>query len=307
VKIIALLSSYDEDPAWLAAAIASTAKIGADHLVAVDGAYSIFPDAKPASGHEQHAAIVETTLALGMGLTLHVPQQPFVGNEVEKRSLMFALAEQVAEPNIDWYMVIDADEVIRKAPDDLRQRLETTTFDAARVEFENREPPRTKKQQAMNWEPITRVDIPIFFRAIPNLRVVGNHFTYEVVGTGRKLWGMGDSKTSGLVTDFEDLTDLKIDHKTAFREANRKQRSKDYYARRDRERVERHICIRCDADAKAVVIADPEIQPSGHVAANQVGVCEKHQSEVEAASLRTMRKLGIPDDYFRKSKPVGVA
>src|SRR6266498_603798 len=64
VRIYGLLSWYDERQDWLAAAVTSAAKL-CDGIIAVDGAYALFPDSlrHPTSGAEQAATILETALA----------------------------------------------------------------------------------------------------------------------------------------------------------------------------------------------------------------------------------------------------
>src|SRR6266498_1360247 len=57
LKIIAILSWFDESPSWLSACVASLARAGCSHLVAVDGAYRLYPDGRPHSGIAQQDAI----------------------------------------------------------------------------------------------------------------------------------------------------------------------------------------------------------------------------------------------------------
>jgi hypothetical protein len=58
LRLHGLLAFYDEPESSLLACVDALADAGVDHLVAVDGAYELFPDAKPASPVNQHAAIV---------------------------------------------------------------------------------------------------------------------------------------------------------------------------------------------------------------------------------------------------------
>ena len=50
VKLHGLLSFYDEPETSLLACIDGLANAGVDHLLAVDGAYQLYPDAKAADG-----------------------------------------------------------------------------------------------------------------------------------------------------------------------------------------------------------------------------------------------------------------
>ena len=189
-------------------------------LVAVDGAYALYPDGRPASPSNQHAAVVLACQHLGLGLTLHVPRVVWAGNEVEKRTFHFKLALAVAEPG-DWFWIMDADEVIARAPADLRERLERTEHDCADI-------------QALDTV-VLRANIPNhppyfnvrhLFRAQP-ISVSTNHITY-MTGDGRLLWGYdgGDQP----LEDALDLTDdVLIEHRPDRRSQERQLGKLQYY------------------------------------------------------------------------------
>jgi hypothetical protein len=196
-----------------------------DHLIAVDGAYALYPDGRPRSGVEQEEAIKETCLATGTGLTLHVPQTIWYGNEVEKRSFMFALAETVAGPD-DWYWVMDGDQIAPISPGYTpaarghrpeRRRDEVLGAAQPRREVgQSRDAIRLGTQNEFNVRNI--------FRAIPGLHCEGNHYTY-VTGDGRKLWG-NTTYEGHDVEECLDLTDLRIEHRTQVRDQARRQSAK---------------------------------------------------------------------------------
>ena len=125
MKVYALLNWYEEPPEWLAAVVASLSKL-CDGIVAVDGAYYLFPNAlrHPVSGAVQATTIMETALSLGMSCTIHVPQGPWLGNEVEKLNAILRIAPGI--PMEDWYFRMDADELLTTVPDDAREQLEKT-------------------------------------------------------------------------------------------------------------------------------------------------------------------------------------
>jgi hypothetical protein len=102
VKLIGLMSWYDEDASWLDRRHRQPLPRGMTHLVAVDGAYALFPDGRARSGVEQHRAISETCEGLGISSTIYAPQTVWTGNEVEKRSFMFRLGLAVADGPQDW-------------------------------------------------------------------------------------------------------------------------------------------------------------------------------------------------------------
>lgn len=231
MRILVLLSFYDERPEWLSACVASCAKF-ADHVVAVDGAYGLYPDGAPASPAGQAEAIWHTAGALGMGVTLLAPQTVWAGNEVHKRSTMFALAETIAASD-DWYFVMDADQVVSDVRCDLKARLEATDLDAGEVMFwchrEQHDPqerpfvsPMLERQGAVR----------VLFRAIPGLRVQGRHYQY-VTPDGRILWGDYPTERA---EDLQD--DIHIEHRCHLRDLGRAKAARDYYRRRDELKIE---------------------------------------------------------------------
>jgi len=130
------LSWFDESPARLAAVTASVARF-CDHVVAVDGAYRLFPQGRASSGVEQSQAIREAAEAAGIGCTIHVPARVWDGNEVAKRGFMFGLAQPLVEPERDWFCVIDSDEVVSACDvDALRETLASTGWNVATVMHE---------------------------------------------------------------------------------------------------------------------------------------------------------------------------
>lgn len=213
---------YDERAEWLAASVASFAKAGGYHLVALDGAFSCYPDGvrHPRSGTEQAEAIREVCAANGIGLTLYQPAEAYVGNETEKRTLGFRLADLVSEEGEDWYLILDSDEVITNGYGLCDQLAAADGFDVAEVAFWER--------NELHDPSLGRVRC--LFRAIHGITVTGNHYTY-VTPDGRRLWGDSNLEPA-LVTHAE------IEHRTWLRAERRKQNQQDYLQRRDRVQPE---------------------------------------------------------------------
>jgi hypothetical protein len=218
VRIIGLLSWYEEPVSWLAETVASAAKV-CDHLVAVDGPYAEFPGGleKTASPTEQASTILHTAAGMGMGCTVHASRQPWWGNEVEKRTFMFRLAENFSTPD-DWFLVIDADEVVIKVPDDFREALAKTELDVAKV---------------LIWE---RGDQDAglaarrLFRALPGMRYDGCHYVVTVpTETGVRVLS-GDDQVQP-VEPFEELWDLRLEHRSPHRSSIRNGMKAQYYAK----------------------------------------------------------------------------
>lgn len=238
MRLIGILSWYDESPSWLAACVSSMiSHAEIDHLVAVDGAYGLLPGGRPFSGFEQHQVIDEICRASQIGLTLYAPREPWLNNEVEKRAFAFTLAETVAELEEDWYFLMDADQVVTYAGG-IKHILENTDEDVGETWFYERFDPFADGNDGLVAR---RVDMPrearmpvrTVFRALPRLTVVDNHFTYIADG-GAVLWNGGNGGTVPAVD-----TRCEIEHRTRLRDMARKQQQAAYYRRRDEMRAER--------------------------------------------------------------------
>ena len=125
MRIVGLLAWYDEAPSWLATAVAGFGRV-CDEIVAVDGAYSLYPGGRARSLPDQAEAILAAGEAAGVGITLHRPATTFAGQEVEKRNLTLGLAAPFVDEG-DWLLVFDADmHVMQAYPDIIRRDLAET-------------------------------------------------------------------------------------------------------------------------------------------------------------------------------------
>jgi hypothetical protein len=187
------------------------------HIIAVDGAYVAYPGAirHPRSAPEQHAVIREVCEATRVGCTLHAPATPFEGNETEKRSFGFRLAEQIATDG-DWYFLMDADQVITNVGN-LHNVLGATSLDVADVLFYERGTPAV-------------FPVRCVFRAVPGLRVAGRHYDY-IAADGRNLWGDPPLCPAA-------LTGCEVEHRTRLRHEARRQAQQAYYQRREELGIE---------------------------------------------------------------------
>lgn len=131
MKIVGIMSWYDEAPQWLSTAVTGFARF-CDQIVAVDGAYALLPGARPCSHPQQAEAVLGAAEASGVGCLIHRPNQLFFGNEVEKRNLSLKLASPFLKENEDWIIVFDADcHVFKCNPDVVRARLEAAKEEIA--------------------------------------------------------------------------------------------------------------------------------------------------------------------------------
>lgn len=210
MRLICLLSWFDERPDWLAELVASVARAGADHVIAVDGAYALYPQARGSSGSTQAAVVAAAALGAGIGVTVHVPEQPWVGNEVEKRTVMFRLGHAIAESGRDWLWVCDADEVITRGAG-VRDELTCTDLDVGEV---------------LLVENGGHLPIRKLFRAQPGgIRVEERHCRY-LTGVDTVLW---DAARPSQQVDAESLWDVRVLHRPADRDALRDQGRNSYY------------------------------------------------------------------------------
>lgn len=221
MRIVALLSWYDEYPNWLAQCVRSVAQF-CEHVVAVDGPYEQFPGAyeKPRSSSDQVEAIQEAAIDSGIGCTLHLPQRPWLGGEVTKRDFMFRVAETIGA---DWFFRVDADEVVTHVPDDLYGRLARTERHVAET---------TLDQPA---SPTIPSFLRCFFRAIPGIRVVQAHSLVTAIVDDQRvvlaadpgaIWNQLQMKCE----PAEAIHDLHMEHRNFQRPMERQRRKDAYYS-----------------------------------------------------------------------------
>jgi hypothetical protein len=285
VKLHGLLSFYDEPIPDLAACIKGLADAGVDHVVAVDGAYALYPDGKPASDPNQHAAIHLACRQLGLGCTLHVPQQVWEGNEVAKRTFLFQLAWTVAEDG-DWFWVMDADQVITRSPEDLKDRLAATQHEVAEVEFFDVVAARANQK---DWP--SRFTVRNLFRA-QSIRLVTNHITY-VADDGRILWGYDGQ---GTLEPHLDLTEVvEVEHRPDRRPMERQQAKMVYYAQRDQSLVERGDCSLCGAPSVQLVPTRWRWSDIGPVA-EWAEACAPCARQIQAVNRVELAAMGVDPD-----------
>lgn len=236
MKVIGLLCFYDETSAMLAANVTALAKV-CDHLVASDGGYFLFPGARPHSGIEQHDVITQAAYAAGIGVTIHAPDTVWMGNEVEKRNHLVQLGMTIATPD-DWFLRIDADEVVTNVPEDFRARLEQTKEDVAGVTL------WWRSHLQGTGAPLAAIlefdsegsqsDMRFLIRAVPGLRVEGAHNFY--VTDTQILYGRKDMHQEAEMADFNDL---RIEHRHNHRIRTRNERAEEFNQRRDQLGIER--------------------------------------------------------------------
>jgi len=221
VRVIGLLSWYEEPAPWLAECVAGLAQI-CDHLIAVDGPYALWPGAtrKAASGSEQADTIARAAAGAGIGCTIHVPREPWWGNEVAKRDYMFRLAMTMAQPGVDWLLRVDADEVFTQVPVDTKKVLAETEFDVAEVTLWER------GDGADSQQPLRAL-----FRALPGIRIQQAHYVVTVPGLDGGTRVLVGNDTVHQAEPPLPLWDVRLEHRTRQRSASRRAQKNQYYDR----------------------------------------------------------------------------
>jgi len=299
MRLIGLLSWYTENPAWLAACINGLAKQGVDHVIAVDGAYFLYPDGKNRSPSLEHQVITEACHANGMGLTIHTPADTWRGNEVEKRAFMFRLGLAVAEPHTDWFLVMDADSVITQPDPNLKTLLSETDLDAGEIMLYEHTRQDTPEALQFNVPPVHQQSIRSLFRALPGLTVKGNHYTY--VAGDKVLWGqLGPDVVQPL-----NCLHVKMLHRNAHRSVSRNADRKAYYELRDTLGVEKSECVRCQTrKATRAVSVNPEPVGEASVSMSREMLCDVCAPKATKQTRRQLRDLGFdPDELTPEPKP----
>lgn len=207
MRIVAVLSWYDEPVDWLHGCVTSARFC--DHLIAVDGPYAAFPGAseQPASPPDQAEMIREAW----PGCMVVTTAKPWAG-EVQKRDFMFRLVE-----GADWFFVIDADEVVTSVPEDLRERLSATDLHVAEATL--------MYEQTPGW-PLVPSTVRRLFRVLPGIGYSGAHSRVVASVDGRQVT-LTDPDLGVCVPALG--TDLRMLHRSHERSADRQSRKSDYY------------------------------------------------------------------------------
>lgn len=275
MRIVALLSWYDEDPAWLARALRSARDtLAVDAIVALDGRYEHYRGpGGPRSPDDQYDAIRHTA----DGLPLEIDGRDSVWpTQIAKRAALFTLGESLTGPD-DWYLVLDADSEMVGAPTAIRRALEETRLDVATVTLiEPGKPDRPFRA---------------LFRAVRGLAPVGNHYTYTTPD-GRHLWGHITEQPVEPARDLSGL--LTMRHHTAARSAERHAAQTAYYGERNRIGLERGPCRRCGEPSVCMMLDDFTPDGPGRVSGGYVEVCAACLPWYAERNAALALKLGVP-------------
>lgn len=231
-RVTAIVSWYDEPLELLTASISSLAGV-VDHVVAVDGGYFLFPDAKPSSDPTQARVIEEVCRGMRVGLTLHVPGHVWGGNEVQKRNHAVQLAEAVTRED-GWYYVHDADTVVTNVVYNWFERLDE-------IRDENWGAISVGVREVIPGLALEDVHAPcrLMYRALKGMQYGPAHWVLHAPDplTGEYIcfWGPVEYRP---IDAYDGTSLLQVDHRRD-RSEDRTVRARKYYVRREQFGVER--------------------------------------------------------------------
>lgn len=191
MKITALLAFWDEPAARLYRCVKSAGLL-ADHIVAADGPFALFP----------HTKTVSNSVALGAvkagaedgGITFELLKGREWPGQVAKRDAMMKAAA-----GSDWVFWMDADDVLVECDrEGVRKELAETDADALKAER------YTPVNPDARWSPDSNGDEcqgattsqPRLFRYLDDMRVEYAHWVYTGALNGKRvtLWGPRDQR-----------------------------------------------------------------------------------------------------------------
>jgi len=223
--ITAPLPWYDELPEDLEACIAGIANI-ADGLVALDGSYQRFPNAKVRSPRNQVSTIYGAAKNVGLDCKVILPDRLWLG-QIEKRTALLQLASEDG----DWICTVDTDHIIQTDRNATRQVISETPNTVYGLDVEYVTPAnddRDIEDSASGRWHIAQVKktqfIPHIFRPLSDIRVERFHWWYSGVQRGERVWlWRGDSRMTmeqreRKVLEHKQLENYTVEHRCLFRD-----------------------------------------------------------------------------------------
>lgn len=222
----------------LATCVSGIARV-ADLIIAHDGAYALYPTARPRSHPDQAEAILRAAEATDVACMIYRPSEVYYENEVGKRNDGLRFCRALLESNEDWLFVIDADfHVLRCEPERVREELSQTPYDVATYTIldggdwmaeEARSKLATQIAMSTEWTIKTRDA----YRWTPSLEIGPTHYHYSRWDNGEQRWMRGPLTAADGLEDAHDLgSALAVYHRRADRPLVRQQAADVYYERR---------------------------------------------------------------------------
>lgn len=244
MKLIALLCWYDEPVAWLTELVEGLGRAGVDTLVALDGAYALYPNGRTMSPFEQFEALEQGCDAHGIQFESWANPTLWQGNELEKRSAAFEHAHELSGPG-DWLWVVDADEIVTEVLPNLRQTLEAAEEDVAECLLwwrDGDDPKPSRLLEALAPESVGEYTwVRKFFRwQETGIHLPGPNHWHYFAGDGRMLWGDPPSKRVDCLRLWREVL---IEHRLNAREPERLAAQFGYYRNRREQAAETHMGV----------------------------------------------------------------
>lgn len=269
MRLIGLLSWYDEPVDLLTLAVTSARDGGCDHVVALDGRYATF-DGPNTSPSEQARALRSIHGVSVYGSSRNQPWR----DEMEKRTALFALGEHLTK-GTDWYLVVDADTEYVMDRDRLRRALMTTDRVAGEI--------------PLREDPDVRYQFRCLYRALRRIKVGPTHSTY-VAADGTMLWGRPDQ----FPVDALDLTGAAhCIHRPRDRPRERLAGKDRYYRSRDLSGLESDACVRCGERSACLLPDDFRTDEDGGTSVALAPFCSTHARHVVRRNLLIARRRRI--------------
>lgn len=255
-RVVGVLSWYDESASWVGAAVAGMARV-CDDIVAVDGAYALYPGGRPRSAPDQSEVILGTCEALGVGCVIHRPRDVWRGNEVEKRNHTLQLARALMdpapvddEPTDQWVLIFDSDYrvILLDDPNRVRRDLGGTDLHVATYTLLDGQDVHADEflaayAQSRHIDHEWTIRDRGIFRWTDDLRYVGKHWITCGTYAGEHHWLRGPDLQAGEVDKAADCLHLGrglvVVHRRHERSKTRALAADGYYALRDELGVER--------------------------------------------------------------------
>lgn len=242
MRVVGVLSWFQESPSWLSVAVAGFARV-CDHIVAVDGSYSLLPGARPCSPPEQAEAVLAAAESQNVSCLVHRPAKLFYGNEVEKRNWSLQLAGAGLTTS-DWILVFDADcHVFKCEPLQVRAALEQSTALVATYTVLDGQDMLAKPDlaelsrhddYASEWTVKTK-DI---YRWHPTLQYGPQHWMVSRDVGGERRWVRHAIES---IQTLDLNASLVAYHRTQYRTKVRRDAQEEYYHARDLCGVEKSV------------------------------------------------------------------
>lgn len=221
MKIVCMLNWFDEQPHQLRRRVREAFMIGCTHVVAVDGAYALFPGSREFSSSSQGKEITDTAFFYKLGCIIYKPEVVWAGNEVEKRQNMLDICLAITTDD-DWLFLMDADFHIEPPFVNMTKLLAKHPGRFGDVLL-------TNSDQDAGWYPVR-----LLYRAVRGMHLTTNHYTYHYPDGDQTVMNnpRGDDLERGLKIP------IRVRHEPNNRLPGRRERQVAYYERRHQDGIE---------------------------------------------------------------------